>query len=211
MRTWARVLPNYQIKEWNETNLPPENAYLREVYSKRLWSKVSNYVRLYALLTEGGLYFDTDVEVLKSFDPLLKDECFVGFQVQNQQTDWVNNAVIGAVPGHPFMKQCLDYTVRAFDGGAILRSPQVTTSVLLEQGLQAYGFQTVGGVTLYPTEYFYPYAWYEQFSADSVTANTYAIHRWEGSWIKSKSPIPRTLRYLRDILPWSMSRNKPDD
>ncbi len=79
--SWRRLLPDYTIKEWNEHNSPLDNDYCRAACERGLWSKVANYVRLHALSTEGGIYFDTDVEVFKNFDPLLGHRCFVGFQL----------------------------------------------------------------------------------------------------------------------------------
>ena len=199
IRSWAAVMPEYEIREWNESNLPPENAYLNEVLSRGLWSKAANYVRLYALLVEGGIYLDTDVEALRSFDPLLSHECFIGFQQREDGVDWVNNAILGAQSGHQYIRDCMDATLKAFDADhTILRGPQVATAVLREHGLIKYGLQTVGGVTVYPIEYFSPYGWNEQFSADCVTRDTYTIHRWQASWVK-RSPRERVGRVLRSI------------
>ncbi len=194
-------MPDYQIKQWNEANLPPSNAYLTEALSRRLWSKVSNYVRLYALLTEGGVYLDTDVEVVRRLDPLLNDECFIGFQQREDGVDWVNNAILGAVRGHSYIRSCLEATTDAFDNrGEILRSPQASTIVLRRLGLRAYGRQAMaGGVTVYPVEYFYPYAWDDKFSPACVTADTYTIHRWEGSWFRP-SRHERMVRGLRSAV-----------
>lgn len=200
MRSWSAIMPEYQIKEWNESNLPPENAYLKEVLSRRLWSKVANYVRLYALLVEGGIYLDTDVEAVRSFDPLLSHECFIGFQQERDGVDWVNNAILGARIGHPYVRDSLTAILTAFDEThEILRGPQVATAVLREHGLSNYGLQTVGGVTVYPIEYFSPYGWDDHFSPDCVTLDTYTIHRWQASWVK-RSPRERVERALRSVV-----------
>jgi len=190
-------MPDYQIKEWNESNLPPKNAYLHEVLSRRLWSKVSNYVRLYALLAEGGVYLDTDVEVLRRFDPLLSDDCFIGFQQQAEGVDWVNTAILGARRGHDYIRDIMLATTEALESKhEILRGPQAATAVLRQRGLRDYGLQTIAGVTVYPVEYFSPYAWDDQFSPGCVTDNTYTIHRWQASWVKL-SPGARIGRALR--------------
>lgn len=200
MRTWSATMPDYEIKEWNESNLPPENAYLREVLARGLWSKAANYVRLYALLTEGGVYLDTDVEVVRRLDPLLDDESFIGFQQVEDRIDWVNNAILGSTSGHSFIRDCIEATMAAFDERHdILRGPQVATMVLRSLGLEHYGFQTISGVTVYPIEYFSPYAWDEEFSRGCVTANTFTIHRWQTSWIP-RSPRERVVRALRSLI-----------
>lgn len=186
MQSWREVLPGYTLKEWNEANAPLETPYARAAYARGLWSKLSNYVRLHALYEEGGVYFDTDVEVLKDFSPLLGEECFVGFQQEEEDADWVNNAVMGARRGHPFLQACTLLTEGAFaEAGVFQRSPSVMTAVLKGWGLGAYGLQEVGGVKVYPAEYFYPFPWYSKFSPDCVTESTYCVHHWEGSWLKS--------------------------
>lgn len=219
MESWYRLLPGYRIKEWNETNSPIDGAYAGAAYARGQWSKVSNYIRLYALYEEGGVYLDTDVEVIKDFSPLLHDECFVAFQQLEEDMDWINNAVLGARPGHPFLRCCLGLTVEAFArGGTFLRSPTVTTEVLKEWGLRDYGLQKVKGVTIYPREYFYPYPWYGKFSPDCIEENTYCVHHWEGTWFKKQqhakmfrkqqhANIPRPLRIIKKIARTLLSKS----
>lgn len=207
MESWRRVLAGYQIKEWNETNSPIDGAYARAAYARGLWAKLSNYIRLYALYEEGGIYLDTDVEVIKDFSPLLRADCFVGFQQAEEEADWVNNAVLGARPGHPFLRCCLGLTVEAFARrGEFLRSPTVTTTVLKEWGLRGYGLQEVRGVMVYPTEYFYPYPWFGKFSPECISEETYCVHYWEGTWCRKKgvqkafSPFRMMKRAVRAII-----------
>ncbi|HWW76440.1 MAG TPA: glycosyltransferase [Pyrinomonadaceae bacterium] len=190
--SWRSVLRGYAFKEWNESNAPLDAPYARAAQARGLWSKLANYVRLRALYEEGGLYFDTDVEVMRDFSPLLGEECFVGFQQKGEDADWVANGVIGARRGHPFLGACMRLTEEKFEeAGVFLRSPQVTTAVLKGWGLSEYGLQEVGGVKVYPAEYFYPFPWYETFSPDCVKENTYSVHHWEASWIKSRHPLSR--------------------
>lgn len=203
--SWRRVMPDYQIKEWNETNSPLDNAYTQMAYDRKLWAKLSNYVRLHALNTEGGIYLDTDVEVIQSFAPLLHHKCFVGFQVEEDQVDWVNNAVLGAQPGHQFLKRGLELTRELFaETGEFYRSPTVTTTTLKEMGLKEYGLQEIKEVTVYPVEYFYPYPWTSKFSPDCIKENTYCIHHWTGSGLEpghKKMSFPRRVagRVLRAL------------
>ena len=212
IESWRKVMPEYQIKEWNETNSPLDGAYARAAYAGGLWSKLSNYIRLYALYEEGGIYLDTDVEVIRDFSPLLNKECFVGFQQKEKNPDWVNNAVLGARPEHPFLKSCMNMTEEAFRRkGVFYRSPVVTTAVLREWGLRDYGLQEIQGVTVYPTEYFYPYPWHGRFSPDCIGEDTYCIHYWEGTWLKkgdhkALSPFRIMKRAVRALLPRSSNR-----
>lgn len=202
IESWHRVMPDYQIKEWNETNSPLDGPYARAAYDKKLWSKVSNLVRLQALYAEGGIYFDTDVEAIKDFSPLLHDECFVGFQQEEETVDWVNNAVLGARPGHPFLKRCAGLTEKVFEEkGEYLRSPTVMTTVLKEMGLREYGMQEAEGVRVYPIEYFYPYPWFGEFEQGCIKENTYCVHHWEGTWLrKERTRVRRALRIMRRVV-----------
>jgi mannosyltransferase OCH1-like enzyme len=178
-------MPDYQLKEWNETNSPLDNSYAKAAYRQKAWSRLSNYVRLHALYQEGGIYLDTDVEVVRPLTPLLQHKCFLGFQQEAEGDDWVNTAVMGAEPGHPFLQRSMKLTLKKFaDEGEFYRSPAINTAVLKEMGLRAYGFQEIDNVTLYPAEYFYPYPWSGKFSPDCMTENTYCVHHWAGSWLK---------------------------
>jgi len=200
-------MPDYQIKEWNETNSPFDNAYSQKAYAKEFWAKLSNHVRLHALYEEGGIYLDTDVEVIKSFAPLLHHKCFVGFQVREEQVDWVTNGVLGAQPRCRFVKRCMELTRELFEEtGKFYRSPTITTMVLREMGLKEYGLQDIEEVTIYPLEYFYPYSWTSKFSPDCIKENTYCIHYWEGTWLKKEhsrilSPLRKLKRIVHTLIP----------
>ena len=175
-----------------------------QAYAQKHWSRLSNYIRLHALYTEGGIYLDTDVEVLKSFEPLLGHTCFVGFQLKEENVDWVNNAVIGAQHGHQFIQRYMELTQQLFkETGEFYRSPTVATKLLKEMGLKKYGLQEIHNVAMYPIEYFYPYPWFEQFSSVCITENTYCIHHWEATWLKKKRmplSFPRIIKRLHRLI-----------
>lgn len=183
LESWKRVMPDYEIHRFDLGNTQLDNNYCREAASRQRWSALSNYVRLWALCTEGGIYLDTDVEAIRSLSSLLANRCFAGFQVKAEQGDWVNSAILGAEAGHPFLKACIERLLGAFEQtGGFARSPQLTTKLLRDWGLKSYGLQEIGGVTLYPVEYFYPYSWLEKYRAEKITADTYCIHHWAGTW-----------------------------
>lgn len=204
--SWRKFMPGYQIKEWNETNSDLGDAYCQAACAKGLWSRLSNHVRLRALLAEGGIYLDTDVEVVKDFEPLLRHKCFLGFQQEEEEVDWINSAVLGAQPGHQFLKRCLELTQELFaQTGEFSRAPTVNTKILKEMGLKKYGLQEIRGVTVYPAEYFYPFPWFGKFSPGCVRENTYCIHHWEGSWQKKGlrkvlPPLRRMKRMVRSLI-----------
>ena len=151
-----------------------------------LLNRVSDFVRLVALLDHGGVYLDTDVEVKKSFDPLLDNECFIGFQRKDVLCDLVNGS-------HRFNKGALanrgsrpvfGKQTRGTDNFDPFTGPGVLTHLLRCHGLRAYSDVPikVEDVTVFPCRYFYPYRWDEELKAAHITPDTYAVYLWEGTW-----------------------------
>jgi len=159
----------------------PPHPYFENAIRTRNWAKASNYVRLYCLKETGGLYFDTDALVIRSFDALLKEKCFFG--MQDDAT--VGAGVIGAEPNHPLITESFQYLTEHFDG-----TEQVASSVeAVNEVLKSHGFsggkafkQVIGGVTIFPREYFYPYSWLERADRRKITINTHSVHFWQMSW-----------------------------
>lgn len=181
--SWRRVLPDYRIVEWNEENFDLDMyPYAREAYYKGKYAFVADVARLYALYSLGGIYMDTDVEVLKSYDPFLKHPAFSGFE-----TDMVTTGIIGAEKGSEWVKHNLDYyTDRHFilsDG----TTDQTVNVVTICNYMDTIGFthdnsyqEFPGLITVYPRDFFCPKSYYN--GKIRLTENTVAIHHFEGSW-----------------------------
>ena len=93
MATWGKHLGDYEIKEWNETNFDIEShPFVKAAYAAKKWAYVSDYIRAYAIYTEGGIYLDTDVLILDNFDSFLNDRAFVGYETP----EYAFTAVFGA-------------------------------------------------------------------------------------------------------------------
>lgn len=159
IESWKKYLPDYEIMEWNESNfnIKKANQYVREAYDNKKWAFVTDYVRLIALYENGGIYFDTDVEVFKSFDSLLSEKAFFGFESK----DYLCTAVIACEKGNSFIKKFIDsYENRKFilsDGSFDTATTNVVsvTLMLLSKGLRPNGkMQIVDDVTIYPQYYF---------------------------------------------------------
>lgn len=194
--SWQALMPDYEIVRWDETNSAIDHDYARAAQAQGRWSRLANHVRMQALVAHGGLYLDTDVEVLRRFDPLLDQSCFLGFQQEPADVDWVNNAVIGAVAGHPFLQRALQSLDATFARHQHFpRGPELFTHLLRKNGLQHYGLQQIHDVTLYPCEFFYPRPWYAGDTDDpmlGVSDATYCIHHWEGTWTSRALPAQQT-------------------
>jgi mannosyltransferase OCH1-like enzyme len=184
---WGQICPDYALKRWDETNSPLATDYVRKALELENWANASNYVRLFAVHQDGGIYLDTDVELLKSFESVLANRCFFGWQNPAKLKSGINNAVFGAERGHPFIRQLMDQLLANFDGSetADLSSPRLVTRLLMEKGLTQYvaAVSRIDDITLYPRSYFYPYLFNEEFSPECVTQDTYCIHHWRMSWV----------------------------
>lgn len=197
--SWKKHLPDYEIKEWNESNFDiTSNQYVKEAYEHRKFAFVTDYVRLYALVTEGGIYMDTDVEVLKSLDPFLHHTAFSGFENNN----YVPTGLMASERGGQWVSDLLKYyDNRSFflpDGSADTTTNAVTiTSYMLRQGLELNNsFQDFPGlVTMYPSDYFCP----KDHSTGKIflTDNTICIHHFACSWL---SPTERNRHKLKVLV-----------
>lgn len=105
LNEWKTICDDYQIIEWNESNFDVScNSYVEEAYRSKKWAFVTDYVRLWAMYTYGGIYMDTDVQVLKSLDKFLINEAFSGFE----SSVYVPTGIMGAEKGNPIVKALLD-------------------------------------------------------------------------------------------------------
>lgn len=188
IESWKKYCPDYEIKEWNESNFDINcNQYVKEAYEAKKYAFVSDYARLYALYTEGGIYMDTDVEVIKSIDEFLKYESFSGFET----LDTVPTGIMGAKRQHPFFATLLEYYIdKTFikkDGSYdMTTNVETITEYCLKNGLKTNNtLQTVNGFTLYPKEYFCPKD--HRTGKICIDKNTYTIHHFAGSWMTKKS------------------------
>jgi mannosyltransferase OCH1-like enzyme len=186
---WKRIHPDFELMLWNESNIDFSIPYLKRACENKKWANISNLVRLMAVQRYGGIYLDTDVQILKSFDRFLCHKCFVGFQEKTRKLDWVNNAVVGAEKDHWFIGELQNQLLKVFDGceEANLSSPRLTTALLIRHGLKEYSEQGVElkDIEIFPTRYFYPYSFSNEFTVDCVKPDTYAVHHWSKSWTPS--------------------------
>jgi len=189
--TWRTHHPDFEIRRWDESNLPAD-PFIDRALAGGHWSRASNAIRLHALYEHGGIYLDTDVEVLRSFEPLRRYDCFLGFQYVPDGTSYkpfemcVAGGVLGARPRHPMIAQMLAEIPRSVEGPAAFQilGPQMVTAVLIRAGLQAYSDTavTVGGVTIFPKEMFYPYFYQEVPDRRLITPSTFSVHHWAKRW-----------------------------
>lgn len=198
--SWSKHNPEYEIKLWNESNFSSDSPFFNQAKKNNLYRIMSNYARLKVLYDYGGMYLDTDIEVIKPFDPLLNYDCFFSSQHGSISSQEVNNAPIGATINFDFIGRLLSKIedTSLFDDYDRSSSPELITSSLLELGFKypVLDIQNIGGVTIFPNEFFNPFLWNQDPQNIYLTYNTYAIHWW-WSINSRKYKIPAVLELIR--------------
>lgn len=191
--SWRKYCPDYEIIEWNEDNFDlDQNGYTRYCYDNKKWAFLSDYARLAVLAEHGGIYFDTDVELLKKPDALLKYEAFYGFE--NPET--VNTGEgCGCVAGHSTIlamkQQYLDLKQTGNGTYPLAACPALNTRALIPLGLKTDGScQNVAGAQILPVEYLNPYD--DPTGRLNKTKNTISVHWYAKSWL-SKGAVLRSI------------------
>ena len=190
INSWKKYFPDYEIKEWNESNFDLTCCdYVEEAYQAKKWAFVSDYARFWILYQYGGLYFDTDVEVIKPMDDLLEKGPFMGEEAglpNNRKNDCNPGLGLAAAPGLGLYKEILDYySTQHFlnTDGTINQETVVrkTTSILRRYGFKGDGSEEcVDGVYIYPPEYFCPMNY--MTGKTTITENTRSIHHYSATW-----------------------------
>ena len=191
--SWRKYFPDYEIKEWNEDNFDVNIIpYTREAYAAKKYAFVSDYARFWILYHYGGIYFDTDVDVIRPMDDIIAKGPFMGIEVPGLEDKYpqINPGLgLGAEQGMPFYSgMMLSYDGRSFlnDDGSLNTQTVVkyTTELLVRSGLEkSDSEQIVEGITIYPSDYFNPMD--SLTGRLSVSKNTRSIHRYANSWSDS--------------------------
>ena len=192
--SWQKYMPDWQIMAWTEANFDVDSAplYVQQAYAARKFAFVSDYVRLWALEQYGGVYLDTDVEVLRSFESLLVDTAFVGMEESKAHLPatcvmgceahckWVKD-MLALYDGIEFVKHdsSLDLTTNVQRMGEVMMK-EVHEDKYWKQIL----YIDKWGLRVYTHDYFSPIT---STRVMRKTKNTYAIHRFAGSWVDGKT------------------------
>lgn len=183
--SWEKHCPEYEIRKWSEKDIDISiNQYTQQAYTAKAWGFVPDYLRLWIIYNYGGIYLDTDVQVIRSFDPLLNHNAFAGME----EPEYVALGLgFGAEAGNEFIKEHMQqYDALSFinkDGSYNKTpSPHYTTALLKEHGFipGKVEIQNLDNVVIYPPEYFCP----KEFSTGitRITRNTFSIHQFDASW-----------------------------
>ena len=187
MESWKRNLPEYEIKRWDSSNFDFNACqFVKEAYEAKKYAFVSDYVRLYVLYHYGGIYLDTDIEVLRNFDDLLDNSAFTSFENDYSIAAWI----FGSEKGNPLFAEFLKYyEERPFklkDGTYDMApNPYPLTKICIEHGLVLNNkTQKIENMTVYSMDYFCPY----NHISDTlnISENSYCIHYFNGGWFSKK-------------------------
>lgn len=194
IESWRKYLPDYEIREWNESNFDVNiNSYTSEAYKNKKYAFVSDYARFWILYKYGGLYFDTDVEIIKNMDCIVSKGPFMGCEsIANKEA---SPSELGVAPGlglgvnskHSLYRDILiTYEHKHFllPDGSFSGETVVTiiTEILCKKGLKnANEPQEIEGIWIYPKDYFCPKDY--RTGTLSITKNTFSIHHYDASWL----------------------------
>lgn len=186
--SWIKILPDYEIKIWNAKTFDIHSVqWVSEAYNEKKYAFAADYIRFYALYNYGGIYLDSDVEVLKKFDNLLSKECFFGFEY----TGIPEAAVVGAEPGLKWIEMCKSWYEKEsfYNPDGTMRQTVVPFLIkcefekfydieLLDKGVVL----SIGDTTVFPYKFFSPKNFYS--NQIKIYDETYCIHHSVASWVK---------------------------
>ena len=173
IESWKTHHPDWQIKLWNESNIPFEIPYVEKALKDKQYAFASDCLRVYLLKNYGGVYLDVDMEIVKPLDNLIESGSFLGFERENR----INCAIMGFSKDHPLLdSMCIYYTRNVGHYKAI---PRIASEIIASNNID--------DLNVYNQEYFYPYNPFvegtpRQLMYKDITPNTYAIHHWGHSW-----------------------------
>lgn len=198
IESWKKHCPDYEIIQWDESNYDlNKNGYVKYAYENKKYAFLTDYARLDIIYNEGGIYLDTDVELLKSLDDLLDCEGYIGME----QIGTVNTGQgFGAVKNHPFVKENKEYyeNNNFIDENGNFKQVicvKITTDILNKKGLKKENvLQKIYNMNIYPVEYFCPLKM--GTNKLNITKNTYSIHHFNASWYTGNKIVKKIKYYL---------------
>jgi mannosyltransferase OCH1-like enzyme len=222
--SWKKHLADYEFKKWDTTVFDINSVkWVKESFEAKKYAFAADYIRFHALYNYGGIYLDSDVEILHSFNALLSSKSFMGFEY----TSAPEAAIIGSEKGIPWIKECLDFLRDRSFNEMRNNKKQLVITVIMKAILEKYYQRELyddgkvwhlDNLDLYPYQYFSPKNYYK--NTINISDKTYTIHHFNGSWYgnnrnKTKSFIHSIMtgilgrkRYYRILYNYYMRRTK---
>ena len=199
IESWKKHCPGYEILRWDESNVDLSQCplYVRQAYEAKKWSFVTDYVRLKVVYDQGGIYMDTDVELIKPLDKFLSHSAYFGFEDGKFVATGLG---FGAEKGLPLLREMMaDYEGLPFlqpDGSFDhVPCPKRNTACLINHGLQQRNARQVlpGDILVLPSDYFCPKSY--DTGLLTTTRNTHSIHHYDASWFSGEQQQRKLLRW----------------
>jgi mannosyltransferase OCH1-like enzyme len=195
IQSWKKFLPDYEIIEWNEDNFDVNLImFTKEAYENKKFAFVSDVCRLFVLNQFGGIYLDTDMEIIKELD-IIDNNMILGFE----DMKYVNCGIIIAPINHVFINKLyksyekLSFSTHLNDLKAIT-IPNIISRELSDQGIVLNNkFQIINNIKIYPSDYFYPFNYFT--GKTQKTNNTLTIHHYASSWLPKSRIVLNELKY----------------
>lgn len=186
IKTWNKVMPDYNIRLWDANSFDFDSVpFVKEALKQKKWAFVADYIRLYALYTEGGIYLDSDVKTYRRFDRFLDNRFFIGTEPLAGGKVEVESAIMGSEAGHPYLKDCLnhyqsmDYPPQSKDWG-LITCPRIMSRILEERGYRYVNEEQdlADGVKVYDRSVF-------GHCFGTPVGDYFAIHYFNASWLEN--------------------------
>lgn len=196
IKSWQKYCPDYEIKRWDESNFDVNcNPYCKFAFENKKWAFLTDYIRLKVVYDNGGVYLDTDVELLKPLDDLIKDGAYMGFQ---NETEVATGLGFASEKGNEFIGENMRYYENLTDFSQLRSCPIITTELLIPYGLKEDNgsIQKVAGMNIFPPEYLCPKN--ERTGLSEKTKNTHSIHHFDASWFEKSWKEGQKKRWRRE-------------
>lgn len=188
IKTWRKTMPDYEIKLWDANSFDFDQVpFIRDAFKHKKWAFVADYIRIYALYSEGGIYLDSDVKTYKRFDTFLNNRFFIGTEPLAGGKVEVESAIMGSEPNHPYLKSCLDYYHTLEFVNRIECFGNFTCPVIMSKILKNWGYKYENieqnlkdGIKVYDRSIF-------GHCFGTPVGEFYAIHYFNASWLE----VPR--------------------
>lgn len=181
--SWKKAMPDYEIRQITLENCR-RGTFVDKAIEIKNFALAGHYARVEELYWNGGIYFDIDIEAVRSFDVLVNNPLHK-LVLGMESAWWINNAVILSEKYHPYLKECLDYMDKfPFDSEKVelATGPIMFTNLMKKRGWDKGKSGTFNGVTILTPSHFYPYHYDEFYTPQCITEKTFCVHHWSNSW-----------------------------
>lgn len=192
LNSWEKNLPGWSIKKWDEKNSPIHHPFLKKALKDKEYAFASDYMRVYVLYNYGGVYLDTDIEILKNIENLLNNDFFIAYE--NSDESLIGTAVIGSKSKHIIVKKTLEWYER---NNFYIANPKIITPIIKDymESHKNDSIKLLKNSTFYPYNPFDRNQKIKQLTFSHIKEDTYGIHHWAYSW--DSGILKKIIRFIK--------------